>query len=566
MGRLGEPALLSRFVQLLLGLAMLAAIITALTWATGGVRWSLLGLRISSSSVLRPFVVGALACLALLATTGLWPSRAIARVTLPASLLLCAAFTWWHAAPYAAAADMYGYVSQARDWQQGSLVHEDWVRDRGGFPVASAVPLGYVLRRGPLPAAVTLYPPGTPLHMALAGLAGDWAMYVVAPLAALAVVLGTQALGRRWFSDDTAAIASLLVAASPILLAQAIVPMSDTLAAAYWIWSLVCATSRRWPLHLAAGACAGLAIAVRPNLAPLVLPLLACSASSAGVSGVLATACGCLPFVVLLGWHNARLFGSALATGYGNTRELFSLAHVSTNARNYFRWAIETMSPLPVVGAIVYLALAARTNPRHLLLGGFIVVNVGLYLVYLPWPNWTFVRFLLPSVPLVSLMATAAAGRLARVDDGRGADRSARPWLLAVLVLTTLGWQLQFTHASELRHTREALARFAELPQRLAAGGLLGEPIVTRLHSGSLRWYAGARTYRWDHMSPAELRTALEVAHAANQSPLFVDDSDDRDQFEARFGPLDCWVDQSQPLLQLQRHAAVRVFRARPGC
>ena len=557
-GVLTEPSgARARLARLLRALAVVAAIVTIGTWASGGIRVSPLGIRVSSSNVLRPFLVAAIAWIV---ATALSPQRAstgrLARIAVPLAVFSLASFTWWHVAPYAAAADMFGYVSQALDWRAGSLAHPEWLRDRGEFPVATAVPLGYVLRTGGEPAAVALYPPGTSLHMALASQFGSWAMYLVSPLAAVALVIGTNALGRRWFDEDVGRIGAVLTATSPIVLAQAIVPMSDALAAAYWVWSLACAASARWPVQGLAGGLAGLAIAVRPNLAPLLGPVLACSLWAAGWRGGLAAVVGCGPVVAWLGTHNARLYGEALATGYGAAGDLFSLAHVGTNLRNYGTWLLQSMSPLPLIGTLLYAGWAARRRPAHLWLVAFVVLNVTAYLVYLPWPHWTFARFLLPAIPPMLLMTAAMTTQL----TGR------RRWASTAVVLVVLGWQLQFAHASELRHTRTAMSRFAELPRRMTEAGLLAQPVVTRLHSGSLRLYAGARTYRWDHMSPQELRHAIEDALARGQQPLLVDDSDDREAFEAKFGPVRCWADEATPLVQLERHAVVRVFPMRPGC
>lgn len=546
-------------IALLLVLAVPAALLTIVTWLTGGVVVAPGGWRISSRTTDRPFAVAAVAWILFMraaARQGL-DYTAASRSLVPASLALCGAFAWWHAAPYAAAADMFGYVSQALDWRAGSLAHPAWVRDRGSFPVASAVPLGYVLRAGEVPAAIALYPPGTSLHMALLGMFGTWAMYLVSPLAGLAVVLGTYHLGRVWFTEDTGRLAAVLMAFNPQLLAQSIVPMSDTLAAAYWVWSLVCAASARQYVQGLSGVFAGLAIAVRPNLAPLFLAVAGCTVSSAGMRGAVTASLSCVPFVAMLGWHNVRHYGSPLATGYGRADHLFSLSYVPENVRRYGAWLVATVSPLPIAGALAHaVAVIAGDARGHRALLGFVLINMGLYLVYLPWPNWTFSRFLLPALPLLMLMAVSAARRIGR----------RLPLLGATLVLVSLGWEIHFVHHADVRGMTAALARFQEVPAMLRARQLTGEPIVTRLHSGSLRLYAGARTFRWDHMSAEELRNGLVAAQAAGQRPLLIDDPGDRDEFEQLLGPISCWADESAPLLELQRHGTIRVLRARPVC
>jgi hypothetical protein len=549
---------LVRAVPLLWFVLAMGAVVTIATWVTGGFRTSAYGLRISSSSAIRPLAIAAMAGL-LLARD---PQQRLALVRmlrhglLPVSLIGCAAFAWTHAAPVAAAADMFGYISQATDWWRGTLVHTDWI-DQRYFPAAASVPLGYLYRNDGVAMAVALYPPGTSLHMALFALVGDWAMYLVSPLAALAVVLGTYALGRACFDDDTALAGAAIVACNPVLLVQASVPMSDTLAAAYWTWSLALATSARPALQVVAGALAGLAIGVRPNLAPLIVGPVGCATWSAGMRGALVVSAAASPFAALLAWHNVRLYGSAASTGYGPTTGLFSVSHMPVNVQRYGTWLWQTMSPLPLAGFAVGAAqVAIRLRMALLPLVLFVLANVGIYLVYLPWPNWTFARFLLPAIPVIVLVAVCTARHAtARAPAG-----------FAVLVLVVVGWQMDYAQRSELRTAHEALLRFKELPERLRRDGLIDRPIITRMHSGSLRHYGGITASRWDVLSPEELRRGITSAIADGHRPLLVDDSDDRTDFEQRFGPLSCWTAAAAPLVTIERHATVRVFAASPGC
>ena len=137
---------------------------------------------------------------------------------------------------------------------------------------------------------------------------------------------------------------------------------------------------------------------------------------------------------------------------------------------------------------------------------------------------------------------------------------------LPALVVVVLGWQLAFAQGSELRIAHEALSRFKELATAIASQHLAHQPLITRSHSGSLRHYAGAHTYRWDQMSTDEMRTGIERAREAGLVPLIIDDSDDRADFEQRHGPMACWVDSPTPLLTIQRHATTNVFVARFRC
>lgn len=538
---------------------VLLAIVTLATWLTGGFRLAPFGWRVSSSSVLRPYAA------AVLVGALLWRrprdrarlSTLVTHALLPVAVACCTAFAWSHAAPYAAAADMYGYVSQAIDWTNGRLAHPEWI-DTTYFPASASVPLGYLYAANGAPTALALYPPGTSLHMALARIVlGDWAMYLVSPLAAVALVMGTYALGRAWVSETSGRVAALLIAINPVLLAQATVPMSDTLAAAYWTWSLALAASRQARVQACAGALAGLAIVVRPNLGPLLVGPVAAALVSSGFGGVVSLILACAPFIAFLGWHQARLYGDVLSTGYGSTAHLFSSGYVGENARRYTAWLWRTSSPLPLAG-FVFEAVGTIVRRQFALLPLVVVVviNAGIYLLYQPWPAWPFARFLLPALPIIMLLAAAAGHRVT--------ERS--PMAFAALVLVVLGWQLAFAQASELRIGHEAMSRFKALGTAITAMHLEDRPIITRSHSGSLRHYAGAHTYRWDQISTDEMRDGIARARAAGVVPLLVDDSDDRADFEQRHGAMACWVDSPTPVLTIQRHATINVFAARFGC
>lgn len=523
-------------------------------WLTGGFRHQLLGVRVSASNLDRPAVLAILLWTCLAAR---WP-LALPRVRpLPlvvAVACLAGTFMARHAAPFAAGADMYGYVAQAADWRSGSLRHPVTPPAPASFPDHAYVPLGYTWQYPP-PSAVALYPPGTSLHMAAASLVHPAAIYVVSPLAALLVIVGTYRLGRVYFGAETGAWAALLVAMTPQLLMQGLVPMGDTLAAAYWVWALACAAIGTRGLQALAGLLASVAIIVRPNLAPLLAAVLMCSAWSGGLRASAVAAAAALPLVAWLAWHNTQLFGAPLATGYGSTSALFAWAHAPDNLRRYGTWLAQTLTPIPVIGVVAFLVGAIRRRtPEHAGLLLFVGGTCLAYLWYLPWPNWTFSRFLLPALPVALLMTVATLRHL-----------PTPPAAAVGIVGLMLGWQMHFVQNSDVRNVRLAMSRFEALGEHLGAQPRRGA-VITRLHSGSLRYYASAITVRWDQLSRDELRAGIAREIALGRRPLLVDDADDRAAFEDRFGPVGCWADTSTPVFVLQRHAEVRLLAARAGC
>ena len=189
----------------------------------------------------------------------------------------CAATAIAYGTFAAAGADAAGYVSQAHLVAAGTLVREVPLAARIGWPDAAWTfsPLGY--RPGVEPEMlVPTYPPGLPLLMAPTLVASELGPYFVAPMLAAVAVLCTYAIGARLHSRIAGLVAAVLLATSPIVLFQAVQPMSDVPVTALWALSLVLALTPARHAPLAAGAAAGVAILTRPNLLPfVVVPLLA---------------------------------------------------------------------------------------------------------------------------------------------------------------------------------------------------------------------------------------------------------------------------------------------------
>ena len=83
------------------------------------------------------------------------------------------------------------------------------------------------------------------------------------------LVFSAFLIARRLAGGMAGATAALLTATSPIVLFQVVQPMNDVLAAALWMAALAWFITK--PQPIACGILIGLAILVRPNLAPLAL-------------------------------------------------------------------------------------------------------------------------------------------------------------------------------------------------------------------------------------------------------------------------------------------------------
>lgn len=416
-------------------------------------------------------------------------------------------------------ADSAGYLAQAHRWHAGIVrtalplhiagADDPWLQSGLGF---RPDPSGE--------ATVPSYPPGLPWLQAIAlSLGGDVAAIRGVPLLAASLALcAVFLLARLVAGIDGAALATVVFCTLPVFLFQALQPMSDVPALALWLLCLALAARPGLRPLLAAALAGSVAVLVRPNLAPLALPVLWLGAQSArdGAEtwrrlGTLAV--GFAMAAAGVAAVQATLFGSPLQSGYGRASELFSLRHVPTNLVLYPGWVIESVSrpglAMLCVGAIVLARAGARSVAARplLLMAG---TTTALYAVYVPFDSWTYLRFVLIA------LAMAAVGAGALLTDAPGTSRA--PWrfpVFAALVLLVGLPNLQRAQALGVfavrarEHRYEAAGRFvqAALPADVV--------IVAAQHSASAQLYAGRPLLRADLLDAH--RFALVSAWAARE-------------------------------------------------
>ena len=436
----------------------------------------------------------------------------------------------------AGGSDSSGYVVQSGLWQaRGLIVRQEIVSDSPWpFAAQTWTPLGFVPSPRVRDAIVPSYAPGYPLLMALAQLiAGYCAAFVVAPLCGAFTIWSTYQLGRRLFASTAIALGgALLVAASPVFLHQLMNPMSDVPVTAAWTTALWLAIAQ-YPLG--AGVASAIAIAIRPNLAPLIAVLFAWLAATNRVA-IVRAAVGVVPALVGIALLNAYLYGSPFRSGYGSLAEIYALGNVSSNVRLYSAWLMDVQTPVVVLAALFFVApglVATRIRAPRILLGGTIGVMVASYLFYTPFDAWWYLRFLLPMWPVLLLLTVAVlAASAARV-----APQATRARAIAVSTIIAA----VAVHGVWIAVDRGAFAigagerRYAEVGRFLAH---LTDPDAVMLswqQSGSLRMYADRLTLRFDVMDPRWLDRAVAYLQTSGRHPYLVLDGGEDGAFRRRF-------------------------------
>ena len=214
--------------------------------------------------------------------------------------------------------------------------------------------------------------------------------------------------------------------------------------------------------------------------------------------------------------------------GYGGVGEIFAAAHVPTNAARYLTWLVQSQTPL------VALALAAPfVLPRGFawVCLAFCAVTLAVYLPYLVFEDWSYVRFLLPAIPVLIVLMLGTLAAAAR----RAAGARWEPAVLAaaVAVLIVIGVRTAETRqAFQLGSLESVFAR---------AGGVVGSRlpgnaiVFTSRYSGSVRYYSGRQTIVWDVLDPAWLDRAVSFTRERGLEPFILLDSGEEAAFRQRF-------------------------------
>jgi hypothetical protein len=534
-------------------LAGLFAIWAGVLTVRGGFDMKVAGITISSNEPRRPVAMASLAaaCGWLLASRG-ERRRLLARADTitrapwiaPVIVVTAAASVMGvglsHRSPHVGGADVYGYVSQADLWAHGALSYREPMLEEFDWPFAHQAipPIGYWAAQGAT-TVVPIFPPGLPLVLAAVQLvAGRWAVFSVVPVLAGLAVWCTYLMGARLMNRTTGVAAALLLATSPVLMFYALIPMSDVPATAWWALVLALVTYDRRSAALAAGLAASAAVATRPNLAPLAIVAMAPLAHRAitarawrgpAAHRLLWFAAGLLPGVLLVASLNARLFGGPFVTGQMLVNPPFSVEHAPLNLSHYFGWLLHIQTP------IVLLAFAApfvlRTC-RVLAISWLVFAAVTLlsYLFYVPTEGWRWLRYLLPAFP--AIFALGGAALVAGFDAyGRGVRVVGMAILVGLLSLRGV-WLSHDEQVLDLQYAQEGYAAAGSfISSRLPAKAVF----ISVLHSGSIRYYSGRPTIRFDFIPPAEFDRVVADLRNHDYRPYLALERLEESLFRERF-------------------------------
>jgi hypothetical protein len=465
-----------------------------------------------------------------------------------AAAFACAAGLAW-GTYVAGGSDSYCYLNQAELLARGQVMEVQPLASRAPWPKALAafIPVGHVPAAAARDAFVPMCAAGYPLILAsVQAVGGRAAMFWVVPVFGALAVWLTFVLGRRAAGPAAGVMAAVLLAASPTFLYQVVQPMTDVPAAALWTLALVVATSAgmatgAWPGAFLTGLATGLALLVRPNLAPLAaviglwvlatawrtrhaidIPLLRTAA---------AFAAGVLPFVLAVAAVQNAMYGGPLRSGYGDLGVLFTLDHIAPNLARYPVWLIETQTPL--IALAILFPWAVRDNDARRagwLLATFAAATFACYIPYSVFDAWWFLRFVLPAFPpLLVLSSAVIVNAVRRIRPAPRVLVFAGVCGLVALFQLTVAAKRQVFELKDLeRRFRDGGAYVARaLPQNAA--------VLTVRQSGSVRFYSGRLAVLWNSLEPENLDRAIEFLRAEGYHPYMLFETDEEPEFRKRF-------------------------------
>jgi hypothetical protein len=237
--------------------------------------------------------------------------------------------------------------------------------------------------------------------------------------------------------------------------------------------------------------------------------------------------------IVFTGWLNELWFGSPLNSGYGAASELYEWTNIVPNLRLYGAWLWRSQTGWMLLALVPLFPLLERGLDRRTLVVclSLLLGVLGCYVSYAQFEVWWYLRFLLPAFGALMVLTASGLVSVARM--------AAKPfgvigaavvlWLIAVSCLSFAASEGVFGGVRSNERRYAAVASYAAtLPANAA--------LVAVQHGGSLRFYTGRLTVRFDVLEPPRSQELVQALERAGYHPYLVIDDAEAPDVRARFG------------------------------
>lgn len=440
-----------------------------------------------------------------------------------ASLAGYAVFLFFNMAIAAGGSDSSGYLNSAKLFAEGRMRTELRLPPeiaalpkiaRNVFTPLGFQPVGDKTKISPT------YPTGLPLHFALAGKLFGWQLgpaILIAGCACLTVWLCYRIGLQLGLTYDLAACAAVILAACPVFLFSSFQALSDMPATLWCLLSLYCALRARdagnWAL--ACGFAYAIAVLVRPTnliFSPALLIVLGLHIGRLArfvVAGI--------PAAAWLAWYNNYQYGGPLESGYGPILTAFELHYGWPTFVHFSKWLAIVLPTVVLVLPFCALAHPATRGRGFLALAVAFATIGGLYLFYnISHEIWWCLRFILPVLPALILMAMRGVEALARGPGARW-PRRFRPVVAGVLAVWAIGMSAYWSpvlHVHMIKRYESVYAEASRAAQKTFSENTL---VATSAFSGSIYFYTALPIVRSDLVEAAEFTRYTAPARAAGR-------------------------------------------------
>jgi hypothetical protein len=170
---------------------------------------------------------------------------------------------------------------------------------------------------------------------------------------------------------------------------------------------------------------------------------------------------------------------------------------------------------------------------QHAWLGfSFVAVLFACYVFYLPFDHWTYLRFLLPGIPILIVLAMGVTDAIAQAFSPR-VRIAILLFLVMVLPVTSVNCALR-GDAFALKEL--FVDRYPAAAERIRASIQEEGVVICLLQSGSLRLYGSRMTVRYDLIPSDWLARGLAYLRQNGMAPYLAIENTELQEFLTRFG------------------------------
>ena len=155
------------------------------------------------------------------------------------------------------------------------------------------------------------------------------------------------------------------------------------------------------------------------------------------------------------------------------------------------------------------------------------MIEAGIYLLYEPFPEWWYLRFLIPAVVVMLVLASAFAVE--------AMSRASMSGVIPIAAVVVGLWCLREAGQHQVLLLQQLEGRYRAtgelIRERLPENAVL----ITEWQSGSVRFHAGREVVLWESFDPAWFDRALMWLRAKGYQPYLLFERREEREFRERF-------------------------------